>query len=225
MSINRWKPERALILNGSSSERFFLCAGGGGSDHIGEDDLRPGFHHGKFFPQSVHSGPFRRHQVGLPNRALVAIGLQNEHQPQMNLTDRSAVVRNYSGQIQRKAVAADIEFLIQLSLQSGPDDIFGAGRVIEVIDVSADPERMFPVQAALGLAVRSAHQQITGFVANHDVRDNLLEARIFLDDRAAAERIIAEDIFQATVEIGGGKGALEQGRNSGSGDNEDVFVH
>jgi hypothetical protein len=53
----------------------------------------------------------------------------------------------------------------------------------------------------------------------------LLEARIFLDDRAAAERVIGQDIFQATVEMRDGKGSLKEERDSRSWDNEDVFVH
>src|SRR5258708_15975820 len=57
------------------------------------------------------------------------------------------------------------------------------------VDVAADPKRILLAQPLLGRSAQAVREEIPAGVAKHDVRDDLLKARIVLDLRARLEEV------------------------------------
>jgi hypothetical protein len=119
-----------------------------------------------------------------------------------------------------------MNFFFEFAFEAGVQNIFVGAGDFEIVDVSTDADGKFSMQTLFGLLAGALEQQVTVFEAHNDVRDDLLETRVFLNDRAAAERVIRKDEIQDGIEMGGREFAGEQRVDAGGWDYEDVFfVH
>ena len=62
-------------------------------------------------------------------------------------------------------------------------------------------------------------------VADGDIGNDLLEPIVFFDERAAAKRMMGENVVQAPVKVRGREHSGEQRGDAEGWDDEDVFVH
>ena len=81
------------------------------------------------------------------------------------------------------------------------------------------------MQPAFGLTIGPSGQEVAPRVAHDHIRYDLFPVTIFLDQRPAAKRVVAEDVFQAAVKMGRRKDAGEKWVYAGGWYDEDIFVH
>ena len=118
-----------------------------------------------------------------------------------------------------------MNLLCKLSFQARLNDVLVRRKLFRVIDVPADAERALAVQPTLGLAIGSAHQQVAMLVADGDIGNDLLEPIVLFDERAAAKRMMGENVVQAPVKVRSREHPGEQRGDAEGWDDEDVFVH
>ena len=105
------------------------------------------------------------------------------------------------------------------------DDVLGGAAGFEVVDVAADADGNFAVEAFFGLAVGALHDEGAVAVAADDVGNDLFEAGVFLAGGAGLEGFVGEDVVEGRLEIAGGEFSGEEFVDAGGWDDEDVFVH
>ena len=187
--------------------------------------MGPRFHSVVFFAELVERVPFGRHQVGFVDGEFGRGSLEDENQAEVNLADWRAVIGNNSGEIERTALAVEMNFFFEFTFQAGVNDVLRIRWSFEVIDMAAHADGAFAVQTFFGLAAGAFHAEITIFVADDHVRDDLFVGWIVFSDSAAEERFVGENVIERALEVGAGEAASEQRIDAGGRDNEDVFVH